>query len=142
MLKAKQVIVVNKSLNMPPGKLSAQVAHASMGALLDTSWGWSDEDIGSGFFIPCESDPSADELIPNANGDWLHGIFTKIVVYVKSEEKLINIYKKAKERGLPCCLIEDSGATFFDKPTKTCVGIGPCWNDDFIGLTDKLQLLG
>lgn len=140
-MKSKQVIVVNKSLNMPPGKLSAQVAHASMGALLDMAYGWTDEEIGTGFFIPLEADPEAHDFIPNATGDWLNGIFTKIVVYVKSEEKLINIYKKSKEKGLPCYLIEDSGATFFDKPTKTCVGIGPCWEDDFIGITDKLQLL-
>lgn len=141
MLKTKQVIVVNTALNMPPGKLSAQVAHASMGALLNKSVGYIDEDIGFGRFISMEDDPNAVEHIPNAIGDWLDGIFTKIVVYVKSEEKLINIYNKAREKSLPCCLIEDSGATFFDKPTKTCVGIGPCWNDDFIGITDKLRLL-
>lgn len=140
-MKSKQVIVVNKSLNMPPGKLSVQVSHASMGALLDSSVGYIDEDVGFGRFIGMEDDPNAVEHIPNATGDWLNGIFTKIVVYVKSEEKLINIYKKAKEKGLPCCLIEDCGLTFFDKPTVTCVGIGPCWEDDFIGITDKLQLL-
>jgi len=140
-MRTKQVIVVNKSLNMPPGKLSAQVAHASMGALLDKSVGFTDEDCGVGRFIKFENDVRTDEFNKNAIGDWLDGIFTKIVVYVKSEEKLINIYKKAKEKGLPCCLIEDSGLTFFDKPTITCVGIGPCWNEDFVGLTDKLRLL-
>lgn len=140
-MKTKQVIIVNKALNMPPGKLSVQVSHASMGALLELAYGWSDDEIGSGFFIPLETNPEAHDFVPNAAGHWLHGIFTKVVVYVKSEEKLINIYKKAKEKGLPCCLIEDSGLTFFDKPTNTCVGIGPCWEEDFIGLTDKLQLL-
>ena len=113
---------------MPPGKLAAQVAHASMGALLSTTTRNLDT-----IFV--------DLSIGSAREDWLDGIFTKIVVYGKSESKLIDIYKKAKGRQLPCCLIEDCGLTFFDKPTVTCVGIGPCWNDEFIGITDKLQLL-
>jgi peptidyl-tRNA hydrolase len=127
-MKTKQVIVVNRALNMPPGKLAAQVAHASMGALLSTTT----RNIDTIFI---------DLSIGSAREDWLDGIFTKIVVYVKSEAKLIDIYQKAKERKLPCFLVEDCGATFFDKPTITCVGIGPAWNDEFIGITDKLQLL-
>lgn len=128
MNNTKQVIVVNKALHMPPGKLATQVAHASMGALLNTTT----RNLNTIFIsLP----------IGSAREDWLDGIFTKIVVYVKSESKLIDVYKKAKERQLPCCLIEDCGLTFFDKPTVTCVGIGPAWNDEFIGLTDKLQLL-
>ena len=128
-MKTKQVIVVNKSLNMTQGKLAAQVAHASMGALLSTTRRNIDTIL-------------IDLPIGSAWEDWLDGIFTKVVVYVKSESKLIDIYNKARDRQLPCALIKDSGLTFFDKPTYTCVGIGPAWNDEFIGLTDKLQLLG
>ena len=100
MLKTKQVIVVNKSLNMPPGKLAAQCCHASMGALLSTTRRNIDTIL-------------IDIPIGSAREDWLDGIFTKVVVYVKSESKLIDIYNKARERQLPCALIKDSGLTFF-----------------------------
>ena len=33
----KQIIVVNKSLEMPPGKLAAQVSHASLGAFFKST---------------------------------------------------------------------------------------------------------
>ena len=128
MNSTKQVIVVNKSLCMPPGKLAAQVAHASMGALLSTTTRNLDT-----IFISLP--------IGSAREDWLDGIFTKIVVYVKSEKKLLDVFEKALDRRMPCFLVEDRGLTFFNKPTYTCVGIGPCWNDEFIGVTDKLQLL-
>lgn len=128
MNSTKQVIVVNRSLHMPPGKLAAQVAHASMGALLSTTTRNLDT-----IFINLP--------IGSAREDWLDGIFTKIVVYVKSEKKLLDVFDKALDRRMPCFLVEDRGLTFFDKPTYTCVGIGPCWNDEFIGITDKLQLL-
>lgn len=130
MIKPKQVIVVNRSLNMGPGKLAAQVAHASLGALLSTS-----AKIGEGIIgIPA--------LQESAQGIWIKERFTKIVVYVKSEEKLLNVYNKAKDKRLPCVLIQDEGLTVFNNiPTYTCVGIGPCWSDEFNGITDKLRLL-
>lgn len=127
-MNTKQVIVVNKSLNMPQGKLATQVAHASLLALLNSTTRNLDT-----IFI--------DLPIGSARENWLDGIYTKIIVYVKSEEKLLKIYDLAKTRRLPCSLVQDLGLTFFDKPTYTCVGIGPAWNDEFIGLTDKLRLL-
>ena len=127
--QAKQVIVVNKRLDMPVGKLAAQVAHASLGALLSCS-----APVGYGVLgIPVlENSPQK---------QWLEEKFTKVVVYVRSEEKLLELYRKAKESQLPCALIQDCGSTFFSSPTHTCVGIGPAWPEDFVGLTDKLQLL-
>ena len=127
----KQIIVVNKSLEMPPGKLAAQVSHASLGAFFKST-----EQIYLGNLIKSMIIPenSACEM-------WVNKRFTKVVLYVKSEEKLTEIFEKANKKGLPCILIEDAGFTFFEKPTKTCVGIGPCFPGDFIGVTDKLQVL-
>ena len=125
---AKQVIVVNRNLNMPQGKLAAQCSHASLGALFKC--GTKDElalhiDLGTN----------------SAVEQWLNGSFTKIVLYVKSDEKLVSVFEKAEEAGLPCALITDAGHTVFDKPTRTCLGIGPVFPDQLKGITDKLRVL-
>jgi PTH2 family peptidyl-tRNA hydrolase len=143
MNKAKQVIVVNASLNMPIGKLAVQVAHASQEALFSTALIQFNEEYGKGIYLPLETE-NCDR---NATSYWFEGedfqnpLFTKIITYVKSEEKLLKIRDLAKEKQLPHALITDAGLTFFDKPTMTCLGIGPCWEEDFIGVTDKLRLL-
>jgi len=128
-VEAKQIIVVNRNLNMPQGKLAAQVSHASLGALFEC-----------GKKSPTEL--HIDLEIDSAVEQWVNKRFTKIVLYVKSEQKLIDVYEKAKAKGLPSVLITDAGFTVFDgKPTKTCVGIGPAFPDEFIGITDKLRVL-
>ena len=67
--------------------------------------------------------------IPNLTApmvEWLQNKFTKIVVSVNSEAELIDIFNKSKEKGVPCAIIEDCGATeFHGVPTKTCCAIGP-----------------
>jgi PTH2 family peptidyl-tRNA hydrolase len=135
---SKQVIVVRKDLNMPEGKLAAQVSHASMAPLIEKLRGFSHDlvtptDTKQRLFI---------DLIPgDAWKDWIDGRFRKIVVYVKSEQKLLDIFNKAKEAKLPCSLIKDAGFTVFNEPTYTCVGIGPCWAEDVDKITGKLRLL-
>jgi PTH2 family peptidyl-tRNA hydrolase len=135
---SKQVIVVRKDLNMPEGKLAAQVSHASMAPLIEKLRGFSHDlvtptDTEQRLFI---------DLIPgDAWKDWIDGRFRKIVVYVKSEQKLLDIFNKAKEAKLPCSLIKDAGFTVFNEPTYTCVGIGPCWAEDVDKITGKLRLL-
>lgn len=125
----KQVIVVNRNLNMPQGKLAAQVSHASLGALFQCG-----VKSNTGLVIDYESGSAVER--------WVNGRFTKIVLYVKSEEKLIEVFEKAQEAGLPSTLITDAGFTVFDgKPTRTCVGIGPVFPDELIGITDKLRVL-
>jgi|SaaInlStandDraft_4_1057021.scaffolds.fasta_scaffold08178_2 peptidyl-tRNA hydrolase, PTH2 family len=125
----KQIIVVNKNLNMPNGKLAAQVSHASLGALIECG-----KKTPTELHIDLEKDSAVEQ--------WLTKRFTKVVLYVKNESQLIKVYNKAKEKGLPTVMITDAGFTVFDgKPTKTCVGIGPAFPKDFIGITDKLRVL-
>ncbi|MBT5491520.1 aminoacyl-tRNA hydrolase [bacterium] len=125
----KQIIVIRKDLNMPPGKLAAQVAHASTGALLE-------------FAQRTENSISIEYHDNLALKNWLNKRFTKIVLYVKSEEKLLSVFKKAREAGIASCLITDAGFTVFKgEPTNTCIGIGPCYSKDLIGISDKLRVL-
>lgn len=141
-VEPKQVIVIRKDLNMPSGKLAAQVSHASLGCILNlavkTKTDLDDDNVEYNLNIKLNSNNDNDK----ATIDWLFNRFTKVVLYVKSEEKLLEVYKKAKNKGLNTVMIEDMGFTIFDGvKTKTCVGIGPCYTEDLVGVTDKLQLL-
>lgn len=126
-IEPKQVIVVRKDLNMPHGKMAAQVAHASLGALIKC--GYKDSQI---LHIDLDEDSAIEK--------WLNGRFTKVVLSVKSVEALGKVYQNALDAGLPSVLIEDAGFTVFGKPTLTCVGIGPVFPNQLIGITDKLQV--
>jgi PTH2 family peptidyl-tRNA hydrolase len=132
---SKQVIVMRKSFiidgkKVTPrkGKYIAQGAHASLAAILDL-----------GMFVE-------DEMViyfenKEALRDWIKGQFTKICVSVETEEELLEVYNKAKEKGLICSLITDAGHTEFNgQPTITCCAIGPAWSDELDEITGGLQL--
>lgn len=116
-MNIKQIIVVRKDLNMRRGKLAAQAAHASMkGIFKDVDYS---TQHGDGSF-------NATIKVDMNTYRWLTGIFTKICVYVNSEQELDEVYNKAKEAGLNCAMIEDNGLTEFNGiKTKTCCSIGP-----------------
>ena len=129
----KQILVFNKSLNMPIGKLIAQLNHASLGGILK-------------HFNKNKLDDNKlqYELTMNIGEpleQWLNHKFTKVVLYVKSEQKLLDTYNKAIEAGLNAVLIKDDGRTFFDGvPTYTCISIGPDLPSKLNPITSKLQL--
>ena len=124
---------------MGPGKLSAQVAHASLAPILMKMR----EDIHYKEYIPPKEDYSI-KLDLHKGSDltnWIEGSFKKIILYVKSEEKLLSIYKKLKESNIVVELITDIGLTEFKKPTNTCIGIEPLSKDKIDIFTKKLRLL-
>lgn len=135
---SKQVIVIRKDLNMRKGKMCAQAAHASMGALLLRSetasplrWG-----------VLYEANRYTVIKEDVATMDWLDNSFTKIVVSVDSEEALRAIYARALEVGLRSVLIEDNGKTeFAGVKTPTAVAIGPAWDYQIDPITKDLPLL-
>ena len=143
MTEVKQVIVFRYDLlkTLRKGKIAAQVAHASLGALLNMSKRSSETEIYG-------TDKHTYKTITfnYKDGDsvlskWLDGIFTKICVYVENEEELLSIYNQAKEANLPCALITDAGNTeFHGVPTNTCVGIGPAYSEDIDKITGNLKL--
>jgi PTH2 family peptidyl-tRNA hydrolase len=136
--KSKQVIVMRKSfiiegkkITPRKGKYIAQGAHASMKAILDFM---SREGYGGGVMIL----PLGTSYPIN---HWLNNGFTKVVCCVETEEEIISIYNKAKEKGLLCSLIKDSGHTEFNGiPTITCCAVGPAWSDQVDEITGNLEL--
>lgn len=129
MEQIKQVIILRKDLNMRKGKMVAQGAHASMKV----------------FFDKLVSDKSDNSLVINpitqAEKEWIYGRFTKITVSVNSEQELLEIYEKAKNKNLPVSLILDAGLTEFKEPTYTAVAIGPADSEVINTITGHLPLL-
>ena len=111
----KQVILVRKDLEMPQGKLSAQVSHASVEAVLKSKKAVIDE--------------------------WRNEGMKKIVLKVNSLEELKDYQKKANSSGLVTALIKDAGKTFFKIPTITCLAIGPDKDEKIDKIVSKLKLL-
>lgn len=109
----KQVIVVRKDLNMSPGKIAAQVAHASIGA-----WKGASE---------------------RARKAWEKEGAKKVVLQANSREQLLELKEKAGK--LPKCLITDAGMTEVPPGTETCLGLGPATDGEIDRITGSLKLL-
>ncbi len=126
----KQVILVRTDIKMGKGKIGAQVAHASMAALLESAG-----------YYPGKSNCCID--VGNSRvGNWLDGAFTKVCLKVDSEEALHSYQEAAKQRGLLTGLIRDNGTTVFhDVPTYTCLAIGPGTCEEIDEITGSLKLL-
>ena len=126
----KQVIVIRRDLRMRRGKEIAQGAHASMAWLrqrvmpLLTPAGVADQAEFS----------SAERM-------WLEGSLRKVTVKVGSEQELLAVYEKAIEACLVAHLITDRGLTEFGGvPTRTCLAVGPDYDDLIDPVTGDLEL--
>jgi len=129
--KIKQVIVIRKDLKMRKGKIAAQAAHASCCSLLRLA-----KDSKNGKKMVIEFSKESDF------GWWCVGGFTKICVYVNSEEELIALANKCAKEEVICTVITDKGATEFKGvPTRTCIAIGPADADKIDQITGELPLL-
>lgn len=137
-MKAKQIIVIRKDLGMRKGKMVAQGSHASMAWLTNIFRG-KDGHGSSG------NARTYDNItLGGAALEWTMGSFTKICVSVDSEEELLEIYAKAcKNKNIyNVNLITDEGRTEFNGvPTRTCLAIGPDWDEDIDDITRHLKLL-
>lgn len=130
MKEGKQVILVRTDINMNRGKIASQVAHASLGAILNYGFR-----VDQNNYVLNIGD---NEYIHN----WMDDKFTKICLEVTSEENLLELYSKAKEKGLNVSLIEDDGRTVFNGvKTKTCCAIGPDNPEIINEITGHLHLL-
>ncbi|RLG19731.1 peptidyl-tRNA hydrolase [Candidatus Micrarchaeota archaeon] len=114
----KQVIVVRADLKLGKGKLSAHVAHASL-----------------------EGYKRAKVYDEEAVSEWEKKGQKKIVVKVKDEKELIELYDRARQMGIPCALIHDAGLTQVEPGTLTALVVGPLDEAKVDGLTGHLRLL-
>lgn len=149
-MKTKQVIVViKKYADQYRGKMMAQVAHASLGSLLKFAAKEECSFLPGGAYEPGQKHFkfTLDFQEGSVLDEWLNGLFTKTILYVETEEELLELQKKCNDETLfpipiPNCLITDSGLTVFHgQPTVTCLGIGPWDADEINKVTGHLSLL-
>lgn len=111
----KQVIVVRRDLKLDKGKLSVQVAHASVDSYTKAS--------------------------PAVRQAWESEGSKKVVVKAESLKDLLDLHKKTKSLGLPCSMIRDVGRTHLKPGTITALGIGPAEEESIDKVTGKLKIL-
>ena len=121
--KVKQVIVMRKDLNLSKGRLVTQGAHASIAFLTDLIKEYNGEPLS----------------LTEAQKEWVYGTFYKICLSVNSEKELLDIGYQAVILGLSVKYIEET--TGFDKPTITCLAIGPDYSSKIDPVTKHLKLL-
>ena len=136
MSEAKQVIVVRKDLGMSSGKIAAQVAHASSWALLSLIKKKFITVDDTGSWAPEFPDEHTDDVI-----SWLNGSCPKIVVYVNSEQELMDLVEQAKTTNVPMSIVKDEGRTEIPKGSITCIAIGPADPEVVNSISGKLPLL-
>jgi PTH2 family peptidyl-tRNA hydrolase len=126
--KVKQVLVLRKDLNMSKGKMVVQGAHASIAFLTNKM----KDNL---------SNPEALWWVnlSQAEKEWVYGTFFKVCVGVDSEKELLDIGYNAVMLGLSVKYIEET--TGFDKPTVTCLAIGPDYSSKIDPVTKHLKLL-
>jgi len=110
----KQVIVVREDLRLSRGKLAVQVAHASLEAYKKSK--------------------------KSVISRWEKEGSKKVVVKVKDLKELKDVFRKAKDAGIPCSLIRDAGKTEIKPGTITAVGIGPEDEKTINRITGKLKV--
>jgi PTH2 family peptidyl-tRNA hydrolase len=114
----KQVIVVNASLGMSVGKISAQCCHASLAAYKET--------VRRGRGL---------EQAWGAAGE------PTIVLQVENAEKLEQLNRAAKKSGVVACTVRDAGRTQVASGSMTCCAIGPDRLAAIDAITGQLKLL-
>ena len=116
-MEYKLVIVVRADLEMSPGKLAAQVAHAAV---------------------------SSSMAAKSKNSKWFSEWYAegqrKVVLKVQDEQELKRLDREAARARLPHALITDAGLTELPPDTVTTLGIGPAPEREVDALTGSLPL--
>ena len=111
----KQVILVRHDLDLPKGKLAAQVAHASLEAALR----------------------SEKKIVKR----WRDFGMKKVVLKVENLDELKKCRDHAQRIGLVAAMITDAGLTTVEPGTITCLGIGPDDEEKIDKVTGHLKMV-
>ena len=114
--KNKLVIVVRRDIDLSPGKLAVQVAHASVACAVESK----------------EEDEYFDS--------WYNEGQKKVVVKCDDLEHMEFLQEVAEKEGLVTKVVQDAGLTEVVPGTKTCLGIGPGPNEKVDKVTGNLPL--
>lgn len=112
-MTVKQVIVWRHDLQCRLGKKMAQAGHAALATFFASFQDHVDANGNVSFQMTTEQ------------FEWYLGNQKKIVCRVDSEADLLLLKQRAEEMRLPAHLIIDDGLTEWDRPTATCLAIGP-----------------
>lgn len=143
----RQLIIARKDLNMSPGKLAAQVSHASMAFLSRSIRGQGEKMALSNDYVVALTFPK------DVYEQWFMGVFTKTVCEAKNLKQLLKAKLIAEELGLKegqdFFLIMDACLTEL-KPeiidsdgvgrTLTCIGFRPLDDETAWKISKKFQL--
>lgn len=149
----RQLIIARKDLQMTPGKLAAQVSHASMAFLAAKLRDTPDKENvtdDSGHIAAYRMDV---EIDAETWDDWIMGIITKTVCEAKNKNQLMKAVEIAKslglEEGKDYFLIKDNCLTELEPEevdengagrTLTCIGFRPLPDDVAHQISRKYQL--
>ena len=114
----KMVIVARLDLNLSPGKLASQVAHAAVACTLLT------KQNNNKWFKK-----------------WMDEGAKKAVVKVDREDDFYPLKEKAESLDIVSIIISDAGHTEIPAGTKTVLGIGPAPNNLIDQVTGHLPVL-
>ena len=145
----RQIIIARKDLNMNPGKLAAQVSHASLAFLTRQIRG-----VGSIIGDQLPGYVFAPIVIKQeVYDDWIMGVFTKTVCEAKNRNQLLKAVTIAEELGLrenedfflikDACLTDLTPEEFDENGqgrTLTCIGFRPLDDETAWKISKKYQL--
>lgn len=149
----RQLIIARKDLQMSPGKLAAQVSHASMAFLSNMIRNGENEKRISYENENVEVYNIRITMRPDIYEDWMCGIFTKTVCEAKNRNQLMKAVTVAEEMGLKegtdFFPIKDNCLTELEPEeigedgvgrTLTCIGFRPLPDDIAHQISRKYQL--
>ena len=145
----RQLIIARKDLNMSPGKLAAQVAHAS--------WAFMSHCIKNAIMQNAELNNNKYSFGLSISKDiaeeWFCGIFTKTICEAKNKNQLLKAKTIAEELGLKegvdfflimdACLTELEPEMMDENEvgrTLTCIGFRPLDDETAWKISKKFQL--